>query len=297
MDNTLSKLPNRLEGVQEIVRTETGEMFYRGKLANLSVLIFPNRIHVKGSIGTYHHGPNLKTLTREETAHGIEHLSDDLHVNMNTASISRLDFGTNLILDRPYWEYMPFLGELPYYSANQFGSGKHKTLSLSNSQREIRFYNKIREMKKKGHRIPGEWLGLNVCRYEVSFKHPAKDFKVSNINAKMLYEKDFFFGVLKKWEEIYFKIKRIPKMKVLSEIQLTSVLDLQKLALTALAMNNDLFQTVMSEIERRPLTRSQRSRLRSKLIDSRTNKNFTLPDKRITELDEKVRETVRFYQS
>jgi len=297
MDNCLSKLPYCLEGVQEVVKTDTGEMFYRGKLSNLFVLVFPNRLYVKGSIGTYRLGPSLKTLTREETAHGIEQLSDELHVDMSTASVSRLDFGTNIILDRPFGEYMQFLGELPYHSASGFGSGKNKTRSFSNSQREIRFYNKIQEMKSKGRKIPDAWLGLNVCRYEVSFRHPAKDFKADSISTKMLYEQDFFNKALNKWKELYFKIGKIPRMKVLPEIRLENVVDLQRLALTALAMNNDLFQTVMSEIERRPLTRSQRSRLRTRLIDSRTNRRLTIPDTRITELDQKIKEAARLYQS
>ena len=272
-------------------------MYLRGKLSNLFVNIFPNRVHVSGSLCTYRFGKPFQTLTREETAFGIEKLSDELHIDMSQGSISRLDFGTNLILDRPFNEYIPFLGDLPNHTSHWFGSGKNRTRSFSNGRREIRFYDKIREVKKKGHKIPDAWLGHNVCRYEVSFRHPAKDFHKQPITANMLYENNFFLMALERWKELYFKIHKIPQMKVIPDIPLAISSDLDRLALNFLAMDTEMYQMLMSEIERRPLTRSQRSRLRTKLINSRTNKRLTIPDTRITELNQKIHEAVRIYQS
>ena len=100
------RLPDCLEGVQEIVKFDTGEIFHKGRLSNFSVSVFPNRMYIRGSLSVYHLGTNLKTLTRKETAHGIEHLSDVLHMNMSNASVSKLDIGTNCQVDRAVRQYL-----------------------------------------------------------------------------------------------------------------------------------------------------------------------------------------------
>lgn len=297
MSDNLKHIPTKLSGLVTELRRETGEVVHRGKFKNLSVTVFPTKIYVRGSLGVFLLGTNLKTLTREQAASGIECLSDELEIDMSHARISRLDFGTNLILEHRLADYMAFFGDLPRHSKNAFGSLKNKTITFSNSRRHLRFYDKIREQKSNGYKIADTWCGLNVCRYEVSFSRPAQEFKVQSITANMLSEHRFFCKVLQTWNDMYFKIPKMAKMKIISDLGVKTTPDFSRFAVIHLAQNPELYSAWMSEFDRPDLSKTQRSRLKSMLRESRIDRRLTIPDNRITELDQKVIEAAKLYQS
>ncbi len=93
----------------------------------------------------YYFVTNLLTLRIEDTKRTIEKLSDSLHLPFHLANVTRIDFGTNLIMEHELEIYFPYLGQLRYYKKLEHDNG----LYLRNSKRELVFYDKTKEQKRK----------------------------------------------------------------------------------------------------------------------------------------------------
>jgi hypothetical protein len=297
MNKDLKQIPQRLEGLSIEFKPETGEVIHRGTFKNLKITQYPTKLYIRGSLSVFLLGTNIKTLTCEETALGIECLKDELQLDMSGAWVSRLDFGTNLNLEHQLAAYTAFFGELPNYSKSAFGKGKNKTITFGTTRRQLRFYDKIREQKKHRLTIPDEFLGHNVCRYEISFLRPSEEFKVDRVTVKMLSVQKFFSKAVQKWSDLYFSIPKLQKLKMVSDLNIRTIHDLNRMGLTYLTQNQHLFSALMAKIDPNEIGKSQSSRLRTKLRMSSNNRSLTIPDTRITELDQKVREAARIYQS
>jgi hypothetical protein len=65
---------------------------------------------LKGSLAKYLFGDNLHTLTRWYTEEALKKLSDDLHIDLGKAKVTRLDVATNLHTKRPPADYYVCFG-------------------------------------------------------------------------------------------------------------------------------------------------------------------------------------------
>ena len=153
-----------------------------------------NRIN---PIAKSYFGDNLHTLTRDETKYALEKLSDCLHVDINTAKITRLDVSTTLQTKRPPANYFRYLGEKPYFK--RLEAVKDETLYYCNHQRQIILYDKTKEAISNNVPIPDILRNSNLLRYELRYiKRLNKQLNI-DLAATKLYNEDFYRSVIQNW--------------------------------------------------------------------------------------------------
>lgn len=187
--------------------SQTGELIYMGgNLSNLKIMLSQWCLKIKGSLCKYYLGDNFQTLKYSDVRLAEERLSDELHVNVSKADITRLDFGTNLIMDNPTEVYFNHLGELRYFERVQFKSGvRYQTFNKT-----LCLYDKNKEAKQHKEVIPDSYKGCNTLRYEVRFMHKVADqLKLNEVIGATLYDRDVYNLLFKEWQNAFSKITPI----------------------------------------------------------------------------------------
>jgi hypothetical protein len=101
-----------------------------GNIGEYVVNIGKAGISLKGSLAKSLYGDNIHTLTRQNTQLAIEALSDALNLDIRKASVTRLDVSTVIPSKRPPADYLPYLGDKPYF---------HRVLSAADTL----YYNNV----------------------------------------------------------------------------------------------------------------------------------------------------------
>jgi len=183
----LSEIPVYLENVT--AHEKGNELYYSGALNNLRVYVSERGVSIQGSLSKYHLSDNMQTLRRQDTEQAIQRLSDDLHLPIKEAQVSRVDFAHNFIMKHEPEVYYPYLGE----SQSLKRYIQPNSLYYSNKSRSLLFYNKSAEAKSKGHEIPEVWTDKHVLRYEIRYRRRLhKQLKVPEVRARSLYEEKFY---------------------------------------------------------------------------------------------------------
>lgn len=184
-----------------------GSIVITGNLQGLRVSVTPWQVKVKdGSLCKWYLGDNLQTMSRGDVQRAIERLSDELHLPMNLATITRLDIGANLITQHPAEVYFSHLGLLPWSKRLVEPSG----LYYSKRDERLCFYNKIKEQRSKCETIPDTYRCKNVLRYEQRYTgHLTRVLKVPPIKGASLYDEEFYHYIINRWALTYCKINKI----------------------------------------------------------------------------------------
>ena len=183
---------------------DTGNHIIQGTYKGIRVNYNEHTMSVSGSIAKYHYGNNLETLTMSASEVAIQSLSDLIGFDLSNSIVSRVDFSSNMLTQYKPKYYYNFLGHLSRY--NRFDNGD--TLYYNQQSKNLLFYDKIKEAKKKQMPIPNEYLGKNVLRYELAIKKELAKFCNRTIKVKDLYTRDIYNLFLYKWQEIYTNIDK-----------------------------------------------------------------------------------------
>ncbi len=198
-----------LNQINECINDD-GQVSIHGNLNNYKVKLSGKGVSLKGSLAKYYLPDNFHTLTRSDTARAIEKLSDEINLPIHLAKVSRIDFAQNLIMNYEPQAYYSFLGECQYYKRQKW----ENSLYYKNENRTKLFYNKIKEGKSKGLKLPDVWNGQNVLRYEMRFtKRIKKQFNQLEINASNLSDEKFYMKIFDKWMDEYTAINKINNLK------------------------------------------------------------------------------------
>jgi hypothetical protein len=152
------QVPCLLENVCESKRQN--ETFFTGFLGNLKINVSKNSLKVANSLCKWYLGNNLQTLNWESIKLAHEKLSDTLHVNMQSADITRMDIGQNLQMNHKPKVYFDSLGQLSRYKRLEQPNG----VCYRTNNMELIFYDKLVEYKKKWGNIPLDHLDLNLLK-------------------------------------------------------------------------------------------------------------------------------------
>jgi hypothetical protein len=198
-----------LPRLSEITEKQNEKQGYSasGKAGNYSVNIYQNGISLKGSLAKNYFGDNLHTLTRRDTRQAIEQLSDNLHLNLSAARVTRLDVSTVIPTKRQPADYYTFLGQKPYFERLQ---PTKNTLYYNNHQRQIIFYDKTKEAHSAGVAIPEIFTNNNLFRYELRYTKRLNKQLKTDLTAATLTDKAFYRSVIQNW---YNEFKTIQKLK------------------------------------------------------------------------------------
>lgn len=276
-----------------------GGAYVSGRLGNLYITADSHFVKVtRGSLCKWHLGDNLHTLDREATQEAIGHLSDTLHLPMSEAEITRLDFGTNLIMQHPVSEYLGHLGALRHYrrtDATEAGS-----LYYMGNCRELNFYDKGREQTAAHEPVPELYAGRNVLRYETRITgRVARQLNRVNVTAADLYDRAFFDDMLHRWRDTYRAIQKIND-KIPEFDMIKKVSDLYRLGVLLVAEAEGGQQALVGRIKRMQaegkLTKKQAQDLRQVVNKACTPRpGFTSTSEVIEELNGKVAAAANMY--
>lgn len=292
----LSEIPCRLADVVE--HTFRDGVVVTGRVGNLKVSLNDYQIKVKdGSLCRFYLGDNFKTMGRKDTQRAIEKLSDELHLPMNLATVTRIDVAQNFCTKHPPEVYMNHLGLLKYATRLQEPHGVY----YSQTGGRLAFYDKNHEQKNKREPIPELYEGRNVLRYEQRYtQRLARQFGVSWVTGSMLYDESFYIGLLNRWRDTYKQIQKIndvvfnfEAMKTRQQFYRMGVLSLIEQA----GGQVEMMAQIGEAQKRGELTKKQAYDLRQTINDvCKVRDGLMVKSDAIAELDKKVSEAVRFYR-
>ena len=288
-------LLDRLTGCSHL----PGNEYASGLLGGLHITVRPHSVRVsKGSLCKWHLGDNLQTLDRKTTQEAIEHLSDTLHLPMAEADITRLDFGTNLLMRHPVPVYLEHLGELRHWK--RCDAAEAGSLYYWGNGKEINIYDKNRERASAGEPIPELYAGRNVLRYEIRYtKRLPKQLNRPYVTAADLYDRSFFNEMLHRWRDTYKAIQKINEITP-DFSMITKISDLNRLGVLTLVEKYGGQQEFIGRIRRNlaegKLTKKQAQDLRRAVNDAcKLRPGMTTASEAIDELDGKIASAVAMY--
>lgn len=204
------QIPRLLEG--ECVSTKDEQTFITGNLGNLKVRVNKNTLRVENSLCKWFLGDNLQTLNQESIKHANEKLSDILNVNIQNADVTRLDIGHNYSTLHKPQVYVKSLGELSRFRKGEY---TNEGVSYRTKNIELAFYDKLKEYKAKGNKIPDELTNQNILRYELRLmKNIRSTLKRSEFTVKDLSNIDTYNQLQQLYNSMYNKIDKLPEINI-----------------------------------------------------------------------------------
>ena len=292
----LSEIPCHLDGVAEHFYNDV--LAVTGRVGGLKVSL--NHFQVKvsgGSLCKWYLGDNYKTMGRGDTERAIEKLSDDLHLPMDKAIVTRVDVAQNMIMVHPVDVYFDHLGVLSYAKRLR----QPDSLYYSNAGGCLCFYDKNKEQKSKSEPVPSFYDGRNVLRYEQRYtRRIASRLNVPEVTGAMLYDESFYIGLLDRWRDAYRSIMKINDCTFNFNAMRTKQ-ELYKMGILALVERAggqiEMIAKINEAQKRGELTNKQAYDLRKAVQDAcKVKDGLIVPNDAIKELDRKVTEAVRFYR-
>lgn len=292
----LAETPCYLEDVAE--HTFSDGVVISGNVGNLKVSL--NRFQVKvkdGSLCKFYLGDNFKTMGRKDTQGAIEKLSDVLHLPMSKAAVTRLDVAQNFCTKHPPDVYFNHLGMLKYATRLQEPNG----IYYSQTGGRLAFYDKAKEQRKKGEKIPELYEGKNVLRYEQRYTNRiARQFGLLEVTGSTLFDEAFYIDLLNRWRQSYKNIEKVNDVTFNFESMKTRQMlyKMGVLSLVERAGGQLEFIAQINEAQKRgELTKKQAFDLRATIKNvCQIRDGLTAPNEAIQELDRKVNEAIRFYR-
>ena len=224
----LEEIPSRLAENERFTCTSKYGSSWHAKHNNLNIIVTGKSVTIKGSISKWYMGNNLHSITLADTQNVLGQLSELIGLPIELFCIDRVDLAANLIMENPAEAYFPHLGiiEKGNVLPRHEPSGIYYDLpSKPLNKSSLLFYSKDKEMRAHRKRIPVEWMGLHVLRYEYR-----KNLFL--VTADSLYKKEFYDGLLEQWKGRYDEIT-MQNDVILNFGEIQSKKDLSKLGLLA----------------------------------------------------------------
>lgn len=216
-EGEFAALPSLLSNVEERAKIDTGEVTTVGKIKGMQVTIKPNIIYLDGSIAKYFYGgTNLYPLDRHTTKEALTSLSDALHLPIDEANLSLVEFGYNFLMQYPPKEYLNLLGDMGNRQRYRFNVDSLYYRRRGKTQPdEWKIYNKVADAQRKKMEIPAAFVDANLLRAEICLdKKIAKQLRASEAKAHCLYERDFYQAIKTKFLDYYFSISKLQAISI-----------------------------------------------------------------------------------
>lgn len=288
-----------LDAARELADTSTGEMRTYGSCGGLKVSQNPFGVEVSGSLAKFLHGENITPMDLRGAADAVAKLSDALHLRMDEAKVTRLEFGRTLEVSRPVAGYLQRLGDVPRMRRNGFAPGTLYYLNNGKEQTKVlAFYDKGEETRADGTAMPAGLESQSLLRYELRFcKRVAQQAKAREVTAATLCDERFYRYMVELWRDNYFSISKTNKTGYdMENVKSTVSGVFEWIAGVALnRMDAEEIAGLIEAVERsgKLPDRMSRARLKRKLQDIAAKAGAGVPDELIKELDGKVRDAAK----
>lgn len=290
----LAQTPLYLENITELNRS--GQYVITGSMNNLKVTVSERGVSIKGSLAKYYLNDNIQTLTRQDTEEAVSKLSDEIHLPVHEAHVSRIDFAHNFIMRYEPEIYYPYLGESQYF--RRFS--QPQSLYYKNGNRTKLFYNKPAEVKYRTESLPEVWSGRNVLRYEIRYSRRLdKQLKEPEIRANTLYQEPFYIKLVKRYVTDYQSIHKNAQLHF-DEKNMSTPKDfwLQLALMKVDEIGQNRLMELVDEWRAKGLFSKPEyySRLKKEIRDRSSKSQVSDSSVLIEELDKKVSATKRYYR-
>ena len=212
---SVEKLFEHCNNKSEHYNVKNDSSYAQGDLRNMKVTLNEASISVKGSLCKYFYGNNIDTLNLTNTREALNQISADLSIDIHKASVSRIDFSTNIVTDFTPTIYYPYLGQLSRFQRFE----QPNTIYYNQGAKRLLFYDKIEEAKNKGMTIPKQHIGDNLLRYELVLnKGISRYLKYNGLYALDLGSEELFKKLLHLWYSYYQQIQKHSKtIKIMAD--------------------------------------------------------------------------------
>ncbi len=282
-------------------KSQYGNRIITGTLKNYRLTVSENGINMKGSLCKWYLGDNFQTLNRTTTQQAIEKMSAELHLPIDRATVTRLDFAENFILNYPVDVYYNHLGLLKFSKRCPVVDNGIEGINYFQRGGLLVFYDKIKQTKRDRQPIPEPYQNKHVLRYEQRFKSRLpKVFNVERVTGALLFDAAFYGGLVDRWGDTYGAIEKINDITINLE-SMSGVRDLNALGLLALVERQGgqlAMIEIINESQRTgKITKKEAYDMREAIKKACTGKhNITAPNDVIVELNQKVTEAVKRYR-
>jgi hypothetical protein len=267
---------------------KTGNITTSGKFKNMKIHCTSCIVRVSGSLTKYLLTNNIKNLSRTQVKAAIESLSKELDLPLQNAIVTRMDVGHCFEMAHPVAEYLEHLGSARYYKQCDFNDKETKYYKTCN--RELIFYDKFAEMRKKGQALDANLPGKYLLRFEKRYKKiPSGKFGLKIFRGRHLYDRQIWAAIARNYVDEYRLILKI----ALYELQLdTSNLKNFTISLARRGLKNDGIELAYNSIKcarfngEMDKKKAQRFRRHIKLLC--THPHAETHETHISELDKKV---------
>lgn len=199
----------------EHLSNDTGTHSITGNLGNLRVRVTDRSCSIQGSFSKFHLGDNIQTLTRKGFQEASEKLEDELHLPLSSATVRRLDIGDNLRVQNNPAAYFNSLLNTPYFDRIE----RSHSLTYSNRQRAMTFYDKLIEAKTSREELPFLGSSHHLLRYELRLlKNPAARLGLQQLTVGCLYTETVYMGLVDLWISHYQCIPKADNSRELGNI-------------------------------------------------------------------------------
>lgn len=192
-----------------------GQDTYYGSVGNFKIIQNINGVKLTGSIAKYLNGESMTTLTRNTINKSVGKLETDTGIDMHKATVTSIEIGTCVILERPTVYYLKnfaqFTGKNKTLHYGKNGDLQTVTFSTEHGSYRFRIYDKTKEMESHKEKIPEMFQGCNVLRLELVItkkeaicKAVGKEITPWNIADHDIYRKlvDTFYNFYQRIEKV-----------------------------------------------------------------------------------------------
>lgn len=286
---------NYLDSAKQETDLDTGEVRTFGYLDGMRVIVYVGGLSVVGSLPKFLYGSNVYPLDRHTTSEAIEKMAEALHIPMEKALVTGMEFGTNFLMKHPVPDYLAKLGDMPRLQRYNFNASTLYYKGMGKAQPKVfAFYDKIADAKAKGMAYPEDMNGENLLKYELRLNgRLPHQLGVPEVKASTLYQTPFYRMMVKRYQDSYFSISKMNMIKtnVMSEIK--TVTDAFKVFVARLVSQTGQSQIggFLDELKDAGVFKDKKnySRLKKKILEVATEANFTVSDELMKELDDEIR--------
>lgn len=286
-----------LDKAKEQIDHETGEVCTFGCLEGLKVSIYTGGISIVGSLAKYLYPNNIYPLDKHTTAQAIEKLSDSLHLYLDGAKVTSMEFGTQFVMTHPVESYLSKLGDMPKLLRYHFDAGTLYYKPKGKHQPKIfAFYDKQADAIAKNMTLPDGFTGANLLRYEMRLNgRLPQQLGVPEVTASTLSEKSFYQMMVKRYQDNYFTISKQNQIKTDAMNEIKTVSDAFDVFVARLISQSDQSQITgyLEELKDAGVFPDKKyyTRLKRKLQEVATKAGLSVSDELVKELDDEVKNT------
>lgn len=284
-----------LDKAKEQIDHETGEVCTFGSLEGLKVYVYMGGISVVGSLAKFLYPNNIYPLDRHTTAQAVEKLSDSLHMQMDDARVTGLEFGRVFVMSQPVECYLSKLGNMPKLLRYHFDVGTLYYKTRDKRQPKVfAFYDKQADAKVKGMALPSGLEDANLLKYEMRLNgRLPQQLGVPDVTASTLSEASFYRLLVERYQESYFSIHKSNNYKMGDMGKIKTVSDAFNMLVAQLINQSgqDRITEFLEALRQARVfdDRKNYTRLKKKIQEIAEKAGASVPDELIKELDDEIK--------